>query len=107
MGIDVDVLQLTGLRHVARCAVAHRHVRIVRRIESPAHPGAHLHMLGHGPGDTVAGQGGVCGFYRDGGSVLRHLAARVELEHRHIGLGDVLELAAWAAWQARQRVLFP
>ena len=93
-GIDVDVLQLADLRHVARCAVAHRHVRIVRGIESPAHPGAHLHVLGHSPGDPVAGHGGVCGFHRDGGPVFRHLAARIELEHRHIGLGNVLEVTA-------------
>ena len=93
-GIDVDVLQLADLRHVARCAVAHRHFGIVRRIECPSHRGAFLHVLGHGSGDPVAGHGGVSGFHRDGGSVLCHLAARVELEHRHIGLGDVLELAA-------------
>jgi len=94
LSIDVDVLQLTDLRHVARCAVAHRHVRIVGRIESPAHPGAHLHVLGHAPRDPVPGQEGVRGFHRDGGTILRHLAARVELEHRHIGLGDILKVTA-------------
>jgi len=94
LSIDINVLQLTDLRHVARCAVAHWHFGIVGRIESSTHRGAHLHVLGNGPCDPVPGQEGVRGFHREGGSVLRHLVACGELEHRHIGLGDVLELPA-------------
>ena len=92
LSIDVDVLQLTDLRHVARCAVAHWHFGIVGRIEGSAHPGFYLHVLGHGPCDPVPRQKGVGGFHRDGGSVLRHLVACGELEHCHIGTGYVLEI---------------
>ena len=55
LSINVNVLQLTDLRHMARCAVAHGHVWIIGRIESPTHSSAHLHMLGYAPRDTVAG----------------------------------------------------
>ena len=104
-GIDVDILQLADLRHVARGAVAHRHFGIVRRIEGPAHRGTYLHVFGHGPGYAVTGHGGIRGFHRDGGPALRYLAAGVELEHRHIGLGDILELTAFGMTGQAQGVV--